>query len=130
MDWYLTKQHATVKVTYPGSCTLWKLYWLIDFIVVFLKFSSLKSNRLTCRSWSGKQSRFGHVIKQEKCHAVTCWEFHLILNLVNHINPAQCPTCLKASIQLKRAEGSHEKVENSSKCVFVPMSNDNFLRSR
>ena len=58
-------------------------------------------------------------------------EFHLILNLVNHFlinyNPAQCPTCLKASIQLKRAEGSREKVEHSSKCVFVPMSNDNFL---
>ena len=43
--------------------------------------------------------------------------FHLILNLVNHFvisyKPAQCPTCLKASIQLKRAEGSREKVENS-----------------
>ena len=59
----------------------------VDFIVMFLKFSSLKSNiinRLTRRSRSGKHSKFGHVIEQEKCHAVACWEFHLILNLVNH----------------------------------------------
>ena len=49
--------------------------------------------------------------------------FDLILNLVNDLlinyNPAQCPTCLKASIYVKRIGGSREKVENPRKYVFV-----------
>ena len=64
-------QFIIVKLADPVSCTLWKCYWLIDFIVMFLKFSSLnwRNNRLTRHSRSGKHGRFGHVIEQEK----TAW---------------------------------------------------------
>ena len=35
-------QFIIVKLSDPASCTLRKFYWLIDFIVMILKFSSLK----------------------------------------------------------------------------------------
>ena len=44
------------------------------------------------------------------CHAVARWEVYILsdFNLIGHyltnFNPAQCPTCLKATIQLKRVE--------------------------
>ena len=113
---------------------------------MFLKFSSLKSNsRLTRHSRSSKHGGLGHVIEQEKCHAVACekYTFHLILNLVNHFLINYNPFYLvfnnmghgRKFKQMRLCADFHARsihviwflttwvtVENSSKCVFVLIS--------
>ena len=118
-------QFIIVKLTDPVSCTSWKFYWLIDFIVMLFFYFRLwnwSNNILTRHSRSGKHGRFGHVIECRGRLLRVSSDFEPCESINN--NPAQCPICFKSSIQQKRTEGSLEKEENSRKCVFVPMVND------
>ena len=66
-------QFITVKLADPVSYTHVKIL-LIDrfYSHVFEIFVCESNNRLTRHSRCGKHGRFGHVIEQEKCHAVAC----------------------------------------------------------
>ena len=112
------------KVT--NSLVAFVIFRLFQYLTVVLKVAVIHFCLCLVFSWD--------IIKLITWrHTAVCgvfpWTLQESQNPVVWRRGGGCPTCLKAIINLKRVEGSREKVENSSKCVFVLIWMNN-LRSR